>query len=275
MNRPDILTRARLAIAALLAILVLFPSGTRAQSPVDLELVLAIDASSSIAGEEFELQINGYAQAFRDPAVIAAITALQPDGIAVTLVQWSASFQQFQSVPWQHVRDAESAERFAAAIEANSRRFVGFGTAIGSAIAYSVGLFDSNGFTGRRRVIDISADERSNMGSHPSYLRKSAVDAGITVNGLAVLEGDDSLPGYFRDFVITGTASFVVSVDSYQNIAQAVRRKLLRELAAPVSWKSRRNEPQAAGPVYSLDPGSQSGYLSPPILAQPAASKAP
>ena len=126
-----------------MALLVFSTSWARAQTPVDLELVLAIDASSSIAGEEFELQINGYEQAFRDPAVVAAILALQPHGIAVTLVQWSASFQQFQSVPWQHVCDAESAERFAAAIEANSRRFVGFGTAIGSAIAYSVGLFSS------------------------------------------------------------------------------------------------------------------------------------
>lgn len=216
----------------------------RAQTPVDLELVLAIDSSSSIAGEEFELQINGYAQAFRDPAVIAAIMALQPHGIAVTLVQWSASFQQFQSVPWHHVRDAESAEAFAAAIEANSRQFVGFGTAIGSAIAYSVGLFGASRFAGRRRVIDISADERSNMGSHPSYMRKSAVDAGITVNGLAVLEGDDSLPDYFREFVITGTASFVVSVESYRHIAQAVRRKLLRELSAPVAWKSTGTKPR-------------------------------
>ena len=155
MNLLLLPARAQLAMATLIALLVFSTPWARAQTPVDLELVLAIDASSSIAGEEFELQINGYAHAFRDPAVIAAIMALQPDGIAVTLVQWSASFQQFQSVPWQHVRDAESAERFAAAIEANSRRFVGFGTAIGSAIAYSVGLFSTNNFTGRRRVIDI------------------------------------------------------------------------------------------------------------------------
>ena len=275
MDNFFISARARLAVTTLLAFLVFSAPWARAQTPVDLELVLAVDASSSIAGDEFELQINGYAQAFRDPAVIAAIRALQPDGIAVTLVQWSASFQQYQSVPWQHVRDTESAERFAAAIEANSRRFVGFGTAIGSAISYSVGLFDANGFAGRRRVIDISADERSNMGSHPSYLRKSAVDAGITVNGLAVLEGDDTLPDYFREFVITGTASFVVSVDNYRNIAQAVRRKLLRELAAPVAWRSKRNESGAAGPVYSLDAGSLSRYPSLPISAQPAASKAP
>lgn len=229
---------ARLFASFLFACAMLSAPPARSQTPVDVELVLAIDASSSIAGEEFELQIDGYAQAFRHPAVIAAISALQPNGIAVTLVQWSASFQQFQSVPWHHVHDTDSAATFAAAIEANSRRFVGFGTAIGSAIAYAVGLFGTDRFVGRRKVIDISADERSNMGSHPSYLRRSAADAGITVNGLAVLEGDDTLPDYFREYVITGTGSFVVSVDSYENIAEAVRRKLLRELAAPVASRN-------------------------------------
>ncbi len=243
MNRQPTRLAAWLFATVLIACAFLTAPPARSQMPVDVELVLAIDSSSSIAGEEFELQINGYAQAFRDPTVISVISALQPNGIAVTLVQWSASFQQFQSVPWHHVHDAASAETFAAAIEANSRTFVGFGTAIGSAIAYSVGLFGTNRFPGRRKVIDISADERSNMGSHPSYLRKSAVDAGITVNGLAVLEGDDTLTDYFREYVITGTASFVVSVDSYQNIAEAVRRKLLRELAAPVASNSLEKKP--------------------------------
>ena len=235
-SRPP-LSHAGTSMAVALALLACQMLPARAQTPVDLELVLAIDASSSIVGEEFELQINGYAQAFRDPTVVAAIEALRPNGIAVTLVQWSASFQQFQSVGWRHVRDRASADAFAAAIEAKSRKFVGFGTAIGSAIDYSVGLFGAGGFTGRRQVIDISADERSNMGSHPSYMRKAAADAGITVNGLAVLEGDKTLTDYFRRYVITGTASFVVSVDSYRDIAQAIRRKLLRELSAPIAWQ--------------------------------------
>lgn len=222
-------------LAMALAFWLCWRSPGRADVRVDLELVLALDSSSSIAGDEFDLQIKGYAQAFRDPSVIAAITALRPHGIAVTLVQWSASFQQFQSVGWSHVFDRASADALAGAIESKSREFIGFGTAIGSAIEYSVGLFGRGGFTGRRRVIDMSADERSNMGSHPSYMRQSAVEAGITVNGLAVREGDNTLTEYFEKYVITGPSAFVISVESYSDIAEAIRRKLLRELSAPIA----------------------------------------
>lgn len=237
------------AVLAMIALCLCWTQPGRAQTYVDLELVLALDASSSIAGDEFDLQIKGYAEAFRDPSVIAAISALRPHGIAVTLVQWSASFQQFQSVGWSHVHDRASAARFANAIATRSRKFIGFGTAIGSAIEYSVGLFGTGGFKGRRRVIDMSADERSNMGSHPSYMRRSAVEAGITVNALAVREGDDTLTEYFEKFVITGPAAFVISIETYADIAEAIRRKLLRELSAPIALA----EPPA-------DPGATSLY---------------
>lgn len=215
----------------------------RADTYVDLELVLALDASSSIVGDEFDLQIKGYAEAFRHPSVVAAIARLRPHGISVTLVQWSASFQQFQSVGWSHVFDRASAERFADEIESKSRKFVGFGTAIGSAIEYSVGLFGRGGFRGRRQVIDISADERSNMGSHPSYMRNSAVKAGITVNGLAVREGDDTLTEYFEKYIITGPSAFVISIETYGDIAEAIRRKLLREMSAPIAQAEPSAEP--------------------------------
>lgn len=208
-------------------------SSDRAENttPVDLALVLAVDSSSSVDGPEYDLQINGYANAFRDEDVIDAIERLDGTGIAVTFVQWSANFQQFQTVPWLQVVDRRSAEAFATAIETQSRKFLGFGTALGSAIEFSVKLFPKSRYHGRRKSIDISADERANMGAHPSYTRELATAAGVTVNGLAILHDHPNLADYFHESVITGPDAFVQTVASYDDIANAIKRKLLREIA--------------------------------------------
>jgi len=223
----------RIAIAA--ALLMLSAPGPLADAqaerrPVSLALVLALDASSSIDGAQFDLQISGFADAFRHPEVHAAIAAHLPEGIAVTVVQWSASFQQVQTVPWSHIDDRASASAFAAAIETNMRQFTGFGTAIGSAIAYAVGLFETGDYVGRRRVIDVLADERANTGSHPSYTREAARAAGIIINGLAITTSAHDLERYFETHVISGPDAFVMTVDRYDDLAVAIRRKLIREL---------------------------------------------
>ncbi|MGI9464091.1 MAG: DUF1194 domain-containing protein, partial [Aestuariivirgaceae bacterium] len=136
---------------------------------MELELVLSADSSSSIQGPEFDLQVKGYANAFRDPGVIDAIISLGGNGVAVTFVQWSASFQQIDTVPWTHIRTRTDAQAFATAIEKQARRFIGFSTATGAAMEHAAELIDSNDYRGARRVIDISSDEHSNEGAHPRH----------------------------------------------------------------------------------------------------------
>jgi hypothetical protein len=196
---------------------------------VDLELVLAVDTSSSIDAVEYVLQTNGYVKAFQDNEVIAAIEALAPRGIAVTYVEWNASRMQVQSVDWTPVFDRASSKLFAQAIQQNAINETSSGTAIGEALLFSASLFDNNGFSGDRRVIDISADDRYNAGSAPSYARDYVVKKGITVNGIVVGQGR-RLANYFRDNVIGGAASFVISAGSYQDYAESIKLKLLREL---------------------------------------------
>ena len=213
----------RTLISALAAWMLLHPA--RAETEVELELVLLADASSSIRGDEFDLQINGYAQAFRDPEVVQAIRELGGNGIAVTFVQWSATFQQFDTVSWTRVWDDVSSASFANAIKTKARQVVSFGTATGSAIAYGKELFPKNGFRGKRRVIDISSDEHSNQGPHPRAVRDKAIAEGITINGLAILDDSFDLKAYFRDAVVGGPGSFVMTVDSYDDFAVAIRLK--------------------------------------------------
>ena len=214
-------------------------AAAQSRQSVDLLLVLAVDTSSSIKSAEYAIQAQGYAEAFRDPLIIRAIQDLGNNGLGVTFLQWSASFQMFQSVGWTRVHDGESAEAFARAIETNLRRFSAFGTALGDAIGHSVDLIGQSPFTGRRRVIDISADERSNMGAHPSRTRQRAADAGITVNGLVILNSQADLVEYFTSHVISGDDAFVIVVNDKGDVADAIKRKLLREIIGPVAGLQR------------------------------------
>lgn len=219
-------------LTAILAIAALEPAPAgAAEIEVELELVLLADASSSIRGPEFDLQVGGYANAFRDDRVVDAIAALGGNGIAATFVQWSATFQQFDTVPWRHIRTRADAEAFARAVETQARRVVSFGTATGDAMTYGAGLFDGNGFAGRRRVIDISSDERSNQGPHPGAVRGAILERGITVNGLAILDDAFDLKAYFTEFVIGGPGAFVLAVDDYRDFANAISLKLTREIS--------------------------------------------
>ena len=53
---------------------------------VSLELILAVDCSSSVEPDEYALQVKGIADAFRHPTVIRAVNTAAPNGMVVTLV---------------------------------------------------------------------------------------------------------------------------------------------------------------------------------------------
>jgi hypothetical protein len=213
-------------------------SAVQAQEPepVDLELVLAVDASSSVSSEEFDLQMSGLAQAFRHPAVAAAVEASGDLGIAVSLIQWADSRKQILAVDWMRITDAAGAVELADTIDATPRFLVGGGTAIGAAISYSLRQIEISGYSGRRRVIDISGDGRTNQGVRPTKVREIAVAEGVTINGLAILNEDPYIDGYYLYHVIGGTGAFVMSATNYEDFAAAMLEKLLKEIAgAPLA----------------------------------------
>ncbi len=221
----------RFIAAAVAAGLFGFSDANRANAEVSvaLELVLAVDASSSVDAREYDLQVSGYADAFRDPDIIAAIRRLEPRGVAITYVEWSSRFRQVQSVGWTHVHDRETSLRFADAIRRNASQLVASGTALGEAVLYSSELFANNGFAGDKLTIDVSADDRHNAGSSPVYIRGIVVPKGITINGLAV-DATGALVTYFRESVIGGEGAFAMSANSYEEFGIAIKKKLLREL---------------------------------------------
>lgn len=200
---------------------------------VDLELVLAVDASASVDESEFALQMNGIAAAFRSPEVHAAINAGPTGRIAVALAVWAEAERPADLSPFHLVADGRTAIAFASIAETWPRRVNG-GTGIGSGLAHAMRHFDRNGFSGRRRVVDVSGDGRETPPRDYVVLidaaRGMAIARGITINGLAIENEDRGLAQWYRDNVATGPRSFVISVARYEDFAEAMQRKLIREI---------------------------------------------
>jgi hypothetical protein len=210
--------------------------------PVALELVLAVDVSASVDAREYALQRDGIVAAFRDPRVTETIESLGPLGLAVSLVQWAASWEQAVVVDWTLITGPAAALRFAAQVAGSRRLFAGEGTSLSSALHFSGQVLAENGFLGLRRIVDVSGDGRNNSGAALPLARDQLIGQGITINGLAVLDQDPLLGDYFASHVTGGTASFVVIAVDYSDYAEAILKKLLRELPPPMAAAPGRTE---------------------------------
>jgi hypothetical protein len=223
------MTRRTAAACALAALLT--GAGAAHAEDVDLQLVLAVDASGSVNMHRFELQKRGYAEAFRNPRVLAAIRSGMAQAIAVTMHQWTGPRLQVHVVPWMVVKDEASAEALAKAIDNAPRRLFGGGTSISGAIDYSRLLLIQSPFTATRRTIDVSGDGANNIGRPASIARDEAVRDGITINGLPILSVEPDLDTYYFRNVIGGPGAVMVPADSYDSFAEAILKKLIIEIA--------------------------------------------
>ncbi|MEX2454645.1 MAG: DUF1194 domain-containing protein [Rhodospirillaceae bacterium] len=198
--------------------------------PVDLELVLAVDSSGSIDSGEFRLQREGYARALMHPDVLAAIRRGAHGAVAIAFFEWSGPAIQTRVVGWTRVSGEADLTAVSATLLSAPRTIFGGGTSIAGAIRLGMELFRNSGFDGTRRVIDISGDGPNNRGPSVTAARDAAVAVGITINGLPILEDDNGLEVYFRDFVIGGPGAFVQPAQGFGDFQRAVLRKLLQEL---------------------------------------------
>ncbi|MDX2103967.1 MAG: DUF1194 domain-containing protein [Alphaproteobacteria bacterium] len=219
--------RTLLASAAATSSLVVRPAA--AATAVDLELVLAVDVSGSVDWEEYALQRQGYADAFRNPRLHQAIRGGPIGRIAVIMTQWAGFTLQSVAVPWTLVDSAASAVSFADAI-LEAPRYRLRGTSLSGALLHATRLF-GDGFEGSRQVIDVSGDGPNNSGPEPDTVRDLAVAAGITINGLPILTDLPWLGDYFRSHVIGGPGAFIEEAVSFEAFGAAVLRKLLAEVS--------------------------------------------
>ena len=222
-----------------LALACALPTPAHAQTAVDLQLVLAVDASGSVDQRRFNLQKQGYVAAFQDPKVLAAIRSGASQAIAVTMFQWTGPRLQFEVIPWMGIHDEASAQAVSRAIDAVPRRIFGGGTSISGAIDFGVTRFARGEFLSDRKVIDISGDGSNNGGRPAARARDEAVALGVTINGLPILSVEPWLEERYRDEVIGGPGAFLVAALDFESFGDAIVKKLVAEIAnlAPVALR--------------------------------------
>ena len=223
-------------ILAVVTGLALAPAGSsRAQNGglVDVALVLAVDSSASVDFNEFNLQLQGLALAFRDPQLAEAILDGPNASIAVSMIEWSSSDQQRLSIPWTRIGSEAEAQAFADRIDAAPRLINTGATSISSAILFGSELLKAAPYVATRQVIDLSGDGYNNQGPALSVARTHVIDQGITINALGIENQVLGLTDYFREALIGGFGAFAIKALDYQDYTGQIRRKLLRELAPP------------------------------------------
>jgi hypothetical protein len=206
---------------------------------VDVELILAVDVSYSMDMDELAIQREGYAQAIVSKEFLQALKTLPNGRIAVTYFEWAASSDQKIIIPWRLIDGPETADAVSNEIMKTPIRRASR-TSISGAIYFAMPLFDENPYHGLRRVIDISGDGPNNNGAPVTGARDEALAKGITINGLPIMVKEpsystmdiDNLDFYYEDCVIGGPGSFVVSIKDREKFKEAIRSKLLLEVAS-------------------------------------------
>ena len=210
----------------------------RKAASVDVELVLAVDVSYSMDMDELAIQREGYAQAIISKEFLQALKSLPNGKIAVTYFEWAASSDQKIIIPWRLIDGPETADAVADEILKTPIRRASR-TSISGAINFAMPLFESNPYHGMRRVIDISGDGPNNNGVPVVGARDAALGKGIIINGLPIMVKEpsystmdiDNLDWYYEDCVIGGPGSFVVAIKDREKFKEAIRTKLLLEVA--------------------------------------------
>jgi Protein of unknown function (DUF1194) len=228
---------------------------------VDIELVLAVDVSYSMDMDELAVQREGYAQALVSKDFLQALKAGPNGKISITYFEWAASGDQKIIIPWRVIDGPETADAVASEILRTPVRRASR-TSISGAINFAMPLFDEDPYHGLRRVIDISGDGPNNNGSPVSLAREAALAKGIVINGLPIMVKEPSfstmdienLDWYYEDCVIGGPGSFVVAIKDREKFKEAIRTKLVLEVAGrtpeprviPVAENEKEKEPRVS-----------------------------
>jgi hypothetical protein len=203
---------------------------------VDAELVIAVDVSNSMDPEEQALQREGYILGLTSREFLNALRSGINGKIAVTYFEWA--YDQKIVMPWRLIDGPETAEAVAKEIAAAPYRRAPR-TSIYGALQFAKPLFDTSGYHGLRRIIDVSGDGTNNYGPPVTLMRDQVLDAGITINGLPIMlnrpygSGTDiaNLDVYYEDCVIGGPGAFVIAIHERNQFKEATRTKLVLEIA--------------------------------------------
>ena len=207
--------------------------------PVDVLLVLAVDVSRSVDDDEARLQREGYRAAVSDPQVVEAIRGGMIGAVGLAYVEWAGAEYQRLVLPWMRISGAGEARAWSEKLAEAPRASLSW-TSISGGLDFSRQVLADAPFEATRRVIDVSGDGVNNSGGPVETARDRLVAEGVTINGLPIVNDRPTfgrmppipLDDYYRDSVIGGAGAFVIVAEDFQSFGHAVKRKLIREIAA-------------------------------------------
>lgn len=221
--------------------LALGSSCAAAQDVCRQALALSLDVSGSVDAREYRLQLGGLAKALGSPAVRAALLERVETPVELMVYEWSGPQDQLLLLPWTRITSAQNLDAAIAQLLTVERRAEATpGTALGVAMMRGAQFLAQRSHCWRQ-TLDISGDGKSNLGPRPRTVKPQLVATGITLNAL-VIGADDPAAGdirqgeigelsaYFNAEVILGPDAFVEVALGFEGYAEAMERKLLREL---------------------------------------------
>lgn len=210
------------------------PVAAQRTEQVDLALVLAVDVSESVDAARFTLQMDGIAAALEAREVQASILSGPHQSMLIALVQWST--RPALSLPWTLLTSAEDVRRFAGRVRRLRRASNGFTCMSAALRSIADKLLTQLPVPAERSVVDVSGDgqENCNPPEIVDRVRDELAGAGVTVNGLPILEGNEAatLEAWYQDHLIGGPNAFLVPAESFEDFDRAIRRKFVTEISA-------------------------------------------
>ena len=213
-----------------------------AQAACRQALSLGLDVSSSVDPSEYRLQLEGVITALNAP-VVQDILFLQPDApVRIHVFEWSGPVNQTVIIPWTTINTPADLAAITARLRAHRRGVAAPNTAVGSAMLAGFAYLEQQPDCWVR-TLDLSGDGETNTGPLPEDIPDAQTPSGVTVNGLVVGSGNffgdivsgealDDLQRYYEENVIRGPVAFVEVAKNYDDYAETMERKLLRELSA-------------------------------------------
>ncbi|NOD47077.1 MULTISPECIES: DUF1194 domain-containing protein [unclassified Ruegeria] len=203
-------------------------------------LALGLDVSASVDSGEYRLQVEGLAAALRDPEVSQLMLANGSTSMRLAIFEWTEPGHERMLLNWTEIQTAADLNAISQRLIQTSRKATAQGTAVGAAMVFGVDLLNQQR-TCWRRTLDLSGDGKHNLGPHPRDVRTALRDSGVTINGLVIGADDPSsgdrryvqvgeLSAYYNTWVISGPNAFVEVALGFEAYAEAMTRKLIREL---------------------------------------------
>lgn len=203
-----------------------------AKADCRLALALGFDVSNSVDEQDYLVQQNGLITALQDPGIRRAFL-ISEDTVALAVFEWGGRRYQDVVIDWVEVNSEATLDQVIEKLQQHNRLPVWQPTAIGAALVFAKHLFETAPDCAAT-TLDLSGDGRNNDWLTPERIYEKEDFGTLLVNGLAIGGHETDIVAYYRQNVLRGPGAFIEVAPTHFDFPRAIRRKLERELMAPM-----------------------------------------